>query len=359
MPDATTPAAAETPKPDTGNTPDLRTLLKDQLTKEQQIPEIVNKGDETQAEAPVEEPAAEIKPETPNPLVLQAQQLGYQVTTPEEASQRIADYLRIREAEFARYQQHLQAQQQPAPKPEAPKGPFANWTPVDEAMVAQYQMEVEKDGQKVTTWRPEAPMDLRHGYEQHLQRKRQWADALVNRPEEALKPVIEQYAQQLFEQKMGEYQAKQQADAQFQRVINQNSWMFEKAANGETAYAADGTPKLTDAGNRAFDELTRLTNDGMPEAKAWDYALRLAKAEHGITNGHTVKETPRPSAAELEAQRQARQAQALANAQSPAPQGNAADRSGTFGNTTPQRSQNANLGFGGKLLQNLGKAVTN
>lgn len=359
--DATTAQSAEapqTPAPQAQEPAvDLRTLL---ANRQQAMKAETTKPADPPIAETAQEPAAE-QSAAPEPV------LEAPAEDPALARFKAMGFENVRSVDdgLAQLEGYLKAQRTVQPRPvEAPapvvkaepepKKPsiFDDFEDLDANLVSQFREKVEVDGKQVSRWIEDTPAELKARAEKHALQYRQWRDVLANPKElgKLIREEIQSEAKRIARAELDGFAQQAQQQSAEAEILNLNPWLFE----------GDGFSK---AGQAAIEIAQQFRAEGMSEDKALRMAIRLAKAEHSVgTAPAPAPEPPRLTPAQLEEQRRAQQAAVLtqAAAQPATPQGTSADRSGTFPRSslpTPQRPQNGNMGLGGKLFANLGRAV--
>lgn len=162
-----------------------------------------------------------------------------------QAAQRRAQ--EMEELAYLRAQQHQQLlaqQQQPQQQVNAQANGSKWWNPpqVDQAAVEFYRNE---DG----TWKPEAPLDVKQQVQRYEDYRRQWARKMVDSPEEAFAPLVNEIVQKKLAEAQAQLQATTEEEAAKQRFLREADWAFQvdpvtkqrrRDAAGNFLVSADG-----------------------------------------------------------------------------------------------------------------------
>ncbi len=223
------------------------------------------------------------------------------------------------------FQKFLQAQQQAQAAADAEK---ANWFKAPEWNPAWASF-ISKDAAGNLVPVQGAPPGIVDKYLAFVNHQRSFMEKLAQDPIGALRPGIEQVAQQIAEkivaERLGGYQGQNFA----QNFIQQHSgWLYQQGQNGQPASGADGQPLLSPAGQRFQQLVTEAQQLGITsgEARA-KYAYNMLKAEI-----QTAQQTPAAQQATNQAQGNALAQQFLTQA--------AGSRPNASGGTAPPANPN-------------------
>lgn len=147
-----------------------------------------------------------------------------------------SEYLANRPAyeQWKQSQQQAQGgQQQPVPQAKTQEEP-SPWTPPK--LKDSYRQYLVKDENGRDVISPEAPLDAKAALQEHMAFRANFAQRLLDNPEETLQPIINkmarQQAQDLFTSEMGRMQEQTFVD----RTLEENKdWLYENGVSGDAS----------------------------------------------------------------------------------------------------------------------------
>lgn len=178
------------------------------------------------AEPVVETPVVE----TPKTLADRVREFGFaDVKDDTDAQERLLAAYQERDAQAqqaARRAQeleelaYLRQQQQPVAPAAAPAdGKWWNPPQVDEVAVGYYRND---DG----TWKDGAPVEVRQSVQRYEAYQKQWAQKILNKPDEAFTPMVDEIVERKLAERMAAMEAKTNEEAVTQRFLREADWAF-------------------------------------------------------------------------------------------------------------------------------------
>jgi hypothetical protein len=178
-----------------------------------------------------------------------------------------------------------QTQQQQAPKQPPWKGPEydARWEALIEADAA--------GGFKVKPGHDPAILPKYLAYQEH---RRQWAQKLLNSPDEALGEWVEERAATKAKDLIEKTLAQRESAEYQRRFIESNPWIHQRDAEGTVQVAPDGRPLLSPAGQilaRHWDDAERMGIQTRQDQERYARSMTAAELQRTIAAGGKAQTT--------------------------------------------------------------------
>lgn len=137
-------------------------------------------------------------------------------------------------------QQSQQAQQPAAPQqPQAKSSPFDldQWPELDGLMIQEWRETRQlPNGQTVTDWKPNTPINVRMAGDQYLQHVASWEHALLYAPQRVLPDLIRKYVRDEADKIVSDRLAVSENSTRVDMLLSANDWLFQNdPATGQLA----------------------------------------------------------------------------------------------------------------------------
>lgn len=318
------------------------------------MPEELNPPQNQPPATTPESAAPPAAPEVPAPppakpaIVAKLEELGFQgIADENEGIERLIQAYKQQKDQFGNEikQALAEVRQQVVPQAHTPQPANGGWwnpPQVDLTTAAQFRT---ADG----GWKEGTPAEVKSQFAAYEAYRSNFANKLLDNPEQALEPLLQKKFEEYFERKYTQVSQEQQERAYFDRAIRENDWIFEKdpltgaRANKLSAEGARFNELMASLEGET-DHQGNLVVRYMPKSKAFETALRIRAAEKAAA---AAKVTSPEQAAEINRQKQAD----LLNRASPP-----GSRAGSLPSPAATPPRNRNLTPGQKLLQELERA---
>lgn len=162
---------------------------------------------------------------------------------------------------------------------------------IDETRVAPW---LTRDENGDTKLKPETPADIRSQWEAREFGKQQWVQSLLNNPNAALAPILQQQQlamEQRFQELLQQKEMEQNRQTALQDFTEKNQWIYQlDPVTQQPRMGRDGAPVLSDAGVKFDSILTGLIDKGLPEDVAIEAAQGLYATRFGAVNQQATKQ---------------------------------------------------------------------
>ncbi len=206
--------------------------------------------------------------------------------------------------QFQAYLQQMQAQNQ---QPQQPKKTPAQEYAEKVAWNRNWDAYTQLDENNQVVLRPDAPIAIQEAWHARNQARAEFARNLVERPHEALQPILADVKQQWMQevqQQWGqrEQQVRLQTEADQLRDANAD-WLYLHDSNTKQRLTDEfGRPALSPAGHAFMNNLYAVQQTGVQNQKAaFQYAFLMTREQMGLRNAQQAAPNPAPPTAQRQA----------------------------------------------------------